>query len=115
MADTAMLREQIVSTALALGERASWEQVTLHDVADELGITLDQIRVYFPQKDDIVEAWFDRADSAMLKAAATRVASIVLSSWCQCRLRPGKRAGQHRQSAARVGRSPKVLDPDRRA
>lgn len=71
MVDPAILREQIVSTALALGERTAWEQVTLHGVADELGITLDQIRVHFPQKDDIVEAWFDRADSAMLKAAAT--------------------------------------------
>ena len=72
MVEPAMLREQIVSTALALGERTSWEQVTLHGVADELGIKLDQIRVYFPQKDDIVEAWFDRADHAMLTAATRR-------------------------------------------
>jgi len=71
MVEAAALREQIVTAALALGERTSWERVTLSGIADELGITLEQIRVHFPHKDDIAEAWFDRADSAMLRYAAT--------------------------------------------
>ena len=33
-----------------------------------MNITLDAIRQHFPQKDDLVEAWFDRADRALLSA-----------------------------------------------
>lgn len=60
--------DQIVDTAVELGEQKSWESVRLHDVAASLGITLDEVRAHFREKEDIVEAWFERADSAMLKA-----------------------------------------------
>jgi AcrR family transcriptional regulator len=63
-ADT--MREKIVDTALSLAELKSWESVRLYDVASELKATLEEIRVYFREKEDIVDAWFDRADSAML-------------------------------------------------
>ena len=56
----------ILDTALELGEARSWERLHLYDIADALGISLDQIRKHFPQKDDLVEAWFDRADRAVL-------------------------------------------------
>jgi ubiquinone biosynthesis protein COQ9 len=62
-------REDIVDAALALAELRSWEAVRLHDVAAALGITLDDIRLFFSEKEDVVEAWFDRADSAMLRAS----------------------------------------------
>lgn len=61
--------DQIVNTAVELGERTSWEAVRLHDVAAALGITLDDVRTHFREKEDIVDAWFERADSAMLKVA----------------------------------------------
>jgi AcrR family transcriptional regulator len=61
--------DQIVDTAVELGERNSWEAVRLNDVAALLGITLDEVRVHFREKEDIVDAWFERADAAMLKAA----------------------------------------------
>lgn len=61
--------DQIVNTAVELGEQKSWEAVRLHDVAAALGITLDDVRVHFREKEDIVDAWFERADSAMLKMA----------------------------------------------
>lgn len=64
------LREQIVDTALALAERRGWEAVRLHDVATELGVGLDDIRQLFREKEDIVDAWFDRADQALLKEGA---------------------------------------------
>lgn len=64
------LREKIVDAALVLAERRSWEAVRLHDIAAELGITLDDIRKYYREKEDIVDAWFDRADRAMLKEGA---------------------------------------------
>lgn len=59
--------DRIVGAAIALGEQDSWEAVRLHDVAAALGITLDEVRRYFREKEDIVDAWFDRADAAMLR------------------------------------------------
>ncbi|GMR03606.1 MAG: TetR/AcrR family transcriptional regulator [Gammaproteobacteria bacterium] len=67
---TKSARDKIVDTALALAEQRSWEAVRLHDVAAELGITLDGVRAHFREKEDIVDAWFDRADRAMLEDAA---------------------------------------------
>ncbi len=64
-----VLAEQILDKALELGEKSSWEAVHLYAVADELGISLNDIRRYYAQKDDIVEAWFSRADQAALKAS----------------------------------------------
>lgn len=61
--------DQIVDTAIELGEQGSWEAVRLHDVAMGLGITLEDIRAHFSEKEDIADAWFERADRAMLKAA----------------------------------------------
>jgi AcrR family transcriptional regulator len=65
------LRDRIVDTALALAERRSWEAVRLHDVAGELDISLNDVRGYFCEKEEIAEAWFDRADALMLEAAAS--------------------------------------------
>lgn len=69
MASKTSNRDRIVDAALELAERGSWEAVRLHDVAGALGITLDDVRQHFREKEDVVDAWFDRADSAMLKAA----------------------------------------------
>lgn len=65
------LRGKIVDAALALAEQRSWEAVRLHDVADELGISLNDVRGCFREKDEIAEAWFDRADALMLEDAAS--------------------------------------------
>lgn len=70
-ADYSDLRDRIVDAALTLAEKRSWEAVRLHDVAATLGISLDDIRRHFREKEDLVDAWFDRADSAMLAATAT--------------------------------------------
>ena len=61
--------DQIVGAAVRLGEQKSWEAVRLYDVATMLGISLDDVRAHFREKEDIVDAWFERADSDMLKAA----------------------------------------------
>jgi len=65
------LAATILDTALKLAEERSWEQLRLQDIAHELNINLDDIRVHYAQKDDLVEAWFDRADSRMLQAAVS--------------------------------------------
>ena len=60
------LQDRILDKALEQAEATSWEQLHLHTVAAALNITLNDIRQYFLQKDDLVEAWFDRADRALL-------------------------------------------------
>lgn len=63
------VRDLIVDTALQLAAQSSWEAVRLHEVAAAAGISLDDLRLHFREKEDVVDAWFDRADSAMLQAA----------------------------------------------
>ncbi len=63
-------RDRIVDTAIAQAERkGSWEAVRLHEVAAEMGITLEAVRQQFREKEEIADAWFDRADAAMLALA----------------------------------------------
>ncbi len=64
------VRDRIVDAALDLAERRSWEALRLHDVAVELDISLDDVRRHFREKEELVDAWFDRADTAMLGVAA---------------------------------------------
>lgn len=66
----ALTRDAIVDAALARAERSSWEAVRLHEVAADLGATLNDVRAHVREKEDIVDAWFDRADAAMLELAA---------------------------------------------
>jgi AcrR family transcriptional regulator len=63
------LDQKIVDTALNLADRRDWESVRLHDIAAEEKISLDDIRHHYREKEDLVDAWFDRADQAMLKVA----------------------------------------------
>ncbi len=72
------IREAIVDTAVTIAESSSWEAVHLFDVASELNISLDDIRAHFREKEDLIDAWFDRADSQMLKASET-VGFLALS------------------------------------
>jgi ubiquinone biosynthesis protein COQ9 len=63
------LSQRIIEAAIDLAEQGSWETVRLHAVAARLGVSLDDIRRLFREKEDIVEGYFDRADGAMLHAA----------------------------------------------
>ncbi|WP_210396130.1 TetR/AcrR family transcriptional regulator [Motiliproteus sediminis] len=64
--------DAILDAALKLADQQSWESLRLHQVADTLGCSLEQIRTHYRQKEDLIDAWFDRADRAMLLAVATR-------------------------------------------
>jgi len=63
-------RDKIIDAALDLAGRRSWESLRLHDVAAELHLELNDVRAHFREKEDITDAWFDRADAAMLAAGA---------------------------------------------
>lgn len=60
------LPQQILRQAIRQGEQAGWEAVRLRDISTALGISLSQIKLHFQQKDELVDAWFDLADQAML-------------------------------------------------
>ncbi|MGD2112719.1 MAG: TetR/AcrR family transcriptional regulator [Gammaproteobacteria bacterium] len=63
-----VLAGRILDTALALAEtRGSWEALRLHDVAEALDISLAEVHACYAQKDDLAEAWFDRADRVALR------------------------------------------------
>ncbi len=64
-------RERILDTALRLADRRGWEPLRLHEVAAEMGVGLETIRRHFREKEELVDAWFDRADAAMLRASET--------------------------------------------
>ncbi|MCX7961813.1 MAG: TetR/AcrR family transcriptional regulator [Burkholderiales bacterium] len=65
------LARRILETALELGEARGWDAVHLYDIAQALGIGLADIRRHYPDKDAIAEAWFDRADTALLAVPET--------------------------------------------
>lgn len=64
------LAARILDAAIELAEQRSWESIRLHEVAAAAGISLDDIRRHFREKDELIDAWFDRADAAMLQLAA---------------------------------------------
>lgn len=78
------MREQILDKALLLADNSSWEQLTLHQLATALHISLADIYCHFRTKDELVDAWFDRADMALLSTqiskdlpAATRLQQAI--------------------------------------
>ncbi|SEH74678.1 transcriptional regulator, TetR family [Rheinheimera pacifica] len=66
------MRQQILDTALQLAAKTGWEQLTLQQIATALQISLADIYCHYRQKDDLVEAWFDRADLALLSAQISK-------------------------------------------
>ncbi|WP_042879774.1 TetR/AcrR family transcriptional regulator [Cupriavidus necator] len=70
MNDDAALAGRILEVALMLGERSGWDALHLYDIADDMGIGLDEIHRHYRTKDDLAEAWFERADRALVRIAA---------------------------------------------
>lgn len=61
--------QRILDTALGLAEANGWTAVQLHQVAETAGIPLNEVYGHFRDKDALMDAWFDRADNAMLHNA----------------------------------------------
>lgn len=57
---------QILDAALQLADVCGWERLHLFDVAAQLDTDLNAIAAHYRDKDQLVDAWFDRADRAML-------------------------------------------------
>jgi ubiquinone biosynthesis protein COQ9 len=84
-----MLKQQVLDTALQLANLHGWEQLSLHQIAQQLNISLADIQLHYSQKDALTDAWFDRADTAMLQlplAADTSAADrlqLAITTWLQ--------------------------------
>jgi len=61
--------DRIVDAALFLGEQRGWDAVHMYDIADHMGLGLDEVERHFRNKDEVAEAWFRRADHALAKCA----------------------------------------------
>ncbi len=84
---------KILDSALELADVCGWERLHLFDVAAELGVGLDAIALHYREKDQLVEAWFDRADRALLaRSKATDLVALeparrleeLLVAWLDC-------------------------------
>jgi ubiquinone biosynthesis protein COQ9 len=70
MSDDRDLAQQILDNALLLAESRSWEGLRLHHVAEVMDIPLAEVHRHYREKEDLTDAWFDRADAAMLREAS---------------------------------------------
>lgn len=60
------MQQQILNTALQLAAKTGWEQLTLQQLASTMQISLADIYCHYRTKDELVDAWFNRADLALL-------------------------------------------------
>lgn len=75
--------QKILDSALSLAEDSSWENIQLRDIANNLEISLFEIQQHYSQKDDLVEAWFDCADQAMLQLSLNELSEMELADRIQ--------------------------------
>lgn len=69
MASRTPSKKQLLKAAILLAEKKDWESVHMHDIASQFGISLVQLEQIFPEKDDLVDAWFANANHEMLAAS----------------------------------------------
>ncbi len=69
MKNATVSAEQILDAALELADDCGWERLHLFQVAAHVGVGLEAIAAHYREKDQLVEAWFDRADRALLARA----------------------------------------------
>lgn len=72
MAARASLESRIVDAAMERARSVGWGNVRLHDVADALDRSLADVRRRFRDLDAVADAWFARADAAMLAVRERR-------------------------------------------
>jgi len=63
---TAKLNDRIVDQSLAMADEQGWGGVRLREVAAALGVSMTEVQGQFRDLDAVSDAWFRRADEAML-------------------------------------------------
>ena len=100
------LGERIVDAAVRMAEADGWESVRLRRVAKELGIPLADVHALFRDLDAVADAWFARADAAMIASRGRRFAALpprerirdLMQSWFDA-VSPHRRVGAQMLSA----------------
>lgn len=64
--DDPHFRDQIIDHALALAEEVGWNHSALGPLADYMNVEVNDIRRCFSDANAIANAWFERAETAML-------------------------------------------------
>ena len=67
MTSSTINADTILNMALVIAEDSSWQHLTFQQLASRLDTSLAILKKHFRSKDDLAEALFERADSAMLK------------------------------------------------
>lgn len=79
--------QHIVDRALMLAEHTGWEGLQLTTLANSLNISVAQLAKVVQQKDELADAWFDRADEAMFSTElaggshAAEKLELAIRSW----------------------------------
>ncbi|MDX1536452.1 TetR/AcrR family transcriptional regulator [Arsukibacterium sp.] len=60
-------KQTVLDQALQLAEHSGWENLQLTALANSLNIDVAELATVVKQKDQLADAWFDRADDAMLR------------------------------------------------
>lgn len=82
-----MDKQQIIDRALQLAEHTGWEALQLTTLANSLNIDLAELAQVVKQKDELADAWFDRADQAMFNTElagssdAAEKLELAIRSW----------------------------------
>ncbi len=58
--------EKILTASLSLAEAEGWQNIRLHDIADDLGTSLGAVREHFRDTDAIANEWFRKSLDTML-------------------------------------------------
>jgi AcrR family transcriptional regulator len=66
MVKKTQLPRHIVDAALTVAAESGWHRVSLADIAVQAKLPLPEVYAHFPSKIDILEAWFDHLDHAMM-------------------------------------------------
>ena len=67
------LQQEIVDSAVKLASATSWESLRLVEIAADLNISLADMYGCFAEKEQISDAWFDRADLNMLNSIQSSI------------------------------------------
>ncbi len=70
------LEHRIVDHAVALAAEVGWDRLRLRRVADDLGISLAELRAHYRDLDAVADAWFARALARMLAPAEAGFADL---------------------------------------
>lgn len=70
-------KDMILDEVFELIEMRGWVNLTFHDIAGHMGITLVELHTYFPSKYDILKAIVSRIDHDTLKLVASDIETLT--------------------------------------